>query len=139
MALDQEQKSGVTKAQFYSGFQSRAEAAKNALIAFLLEQKSAGRKVGAYGAAAKGNTLLNFAGLRSDLLPYVVDRNPNKRGLYLPGSRISIVDEDYLRADRPDWILILPWNLRDEIKEQLVVVREWGGRFVQAVPQMEIS
>jgi len=139
MVLDQEQKSGVTKAPFYSGFQSRAEAAKNALIAFLLEQKSAGRKVGAYGAAAKGNTLLNFAGLRSDLLPYVVDRNPNKRGLYLPGSRIAIVDEDYLRADRPDWILILPWNLRDEIERQLAAVREWGARFVQAVPQMEVT
>jgi len=138
-ALDQEEKSGATKAMFYSGFQSRAEATKHALIAFLLEQKSAGRKVSAYGAAAKGSTLLNFAGLRSDLLPYVVDRNPKKRGMYLPGSRISIVGEDYLRADRPDWILILPWNLRDEIKEQLAVVREWGGRFVQAVPQMEIS
>jgi 2-polyprenyl-3-methyl-5-hydroxy-6-metoxy-1,4-benzoquinol methylase len=137
--LAQEQKVGVSEAVFYAGFQPRAEAVKNALLAFLLEQKNAGRKVGAYGAAAKGNSLLNFAGLRGDLLPYVVDRSPKKTGKYLPGSRIPIVDEDYLYADRPDWVLILPWNLRDEIKTQLAVIRNWGGRFVQAVPRMEIS
>jgi predicted TPR repeat methyltransferase len=137
--LAEERKVGVTQAAFYTGFQSRAETAKNALLAFLLQQKDAGRKVGAYGAAAKGNTLLNFAGVRRDLLPYVADRSPAKQGKYLPGSRIPIVNEAYLRADKPDWILILPWNLRAEIEQQLQGIREWGGRFVQAIPKMEFS
>ena len=137
--LAQERKAGVTEAAFYAGFQSRAEAAKNALIAFLLEQKNAGRKVGAYGAAAKGNTLLNFAAIRSDLLPYVADRSFAKRGKFLPGSRIPIVDENHLLADRPDWLLILPWNLQKEIEGQLASVASWGGRFVTAIPRLTIA
>ena len=94
--------------------------------------------MGAYGAAAKGNTLLNFAGVRPDLLPYVVDKNPAKQGQYLPGSRIPIVDEAHLRTHRPDRVLILPWNLRDEVAVQLDFVREWGGQFAVAVPRLEI-
>jgi len=137
--LAQERQAGVTEAAFYTGFQPRAEAAKNALLAFLLEQKKAGRKVGAYGAAAKGNTLINFAGLRGDLLPYVVDRSSAKQGKYLPGSRIPIVDENYLIADKPDWVVILPWNIHAEIQCQLVAIREWGGKFVRAVPKLEVS
>jgi SAM-dependent methyltransferase len=139
MMLAKERKEGMADAAFYSGFQSRAEAAKNALLAFLLEQKNAGRKVGAYGAAAKGNTLLNFAGVHSDLLPYVADRSPAKQGKYLPGSRIPIVNESHLMADRPDWVLILPWNLRAEIEQQLGGIGQWGGRFVQALPNMLLS
>jgi hypothetical protein len=137
--LAQERHAGVTETAFYAGFQPRAEAAKNALLAFLLEQKKAGRKVGAYGAAAKGNTLLNYAGLRGDLLPYVADRNSAKQGKYLPGSRIPIVDENYLIADKPDWVVILPWNIHAEIQCQLVAIREWGGKFVRAVPKLELS
>ena len=136
--LAQECELGVKDPAFYAGFQPHAEASKNALLGFLLEEKRAGRKVSAYGAAAKGNTLLNFAGIRSDLLPYVVDRNASKQGRYLPGSRIPIVDEAHLMADQPDWILILPWNLRAEIEQQLAAVRRWGGRFVQAMPKMEL-
>jgi len=137
--LAHERQVGVNTVSFYAGFQSRAEAVKNALLAFLLEQKQAGRKVGAYGAAAKGNTLLNFAGIRADLLPYVVDRSPAKQGKYLPGSRIPIVNESHLLADKPDWVLILPWNLREEIERQLAAIRAWGGRFVQAVPEIMVS
>jgi 2-polyprenyl-3-methyl-5-hydroxy-6-metoxy-1,4-benzoquinol methylase len=137
--LAQEREIGVMDPAFYAGVQPRAEASKNALLAFLLEEKRAGRKVSAYGAAAKGNTLINFAGIRSDLLPYVVDRNTAKQGQYLPGSRIPIVDETHVMTDQPDWILILPWNLRAEIEQQLASVRRWGCRFVQAMPKMELS
>jgi len=110
---------------------------KSDLLAFLIEAKCQGLKVGAYGAAAKGNTLLNFAGTRPDLLPYVVDRNLAKQGKYMPGSRIPIVDESYLKAHRPDRVLILPWNLRQEVMDQLDYVRAWGGQFVAAVPKLE--
>lgn len=137
--LAQERDAGVMMAKFYAGFQLRVEATKYALFQFLIEQKQAGRKVGAYGAAAKGNTLLNFAGVRGDLLPYVVDRSAAKQGKYLPGSRIPIVDDAHLLADRPDWVLILPWNLRSEIEAQLAAVKQWGGRFVRAVPALEFS
>src|SRR6202012_4444498 len=99
-------------------FQDRAERVKDDLHSFLLERKRAGSRVAGYGAAAKGNTLLNFAGVRSDLLPWVVDRNPAKQGKFLPGCRIPIVDESRLRQERPDFILILPWNLRQEISQQ---------------------
>jgi hypothetical protein len=94
--------------------------------------------VGAYGAAAKGNTLLNFAGVRPDLLPYVVDRSPGKQGKFMPGSRIPIVHEDHLWADRPDLVVVLPWNLRDEVTQQLAQARSWGARFVVAVPALEV-
>ncbi|MFD2405196.1 methyltransferase domain-containing protein [Azorhizophilus paspali] len=125
--LGQEVAAGMTRASFYRGFQAEAERVKNDLLAFLLDAKRQGLKVGAYGAAAKGNTLLNFSGVRPDLLPYVVDRNPAKQGGYMPGSRIPIVDEVHLRAHRPDRILVLPWNLRSEVMAQLAYVGEWRG------------
>jgi hypothetical protein len=93
--------------------------------------------VAGYGAAAKGNTLLNYAGIRPDLLPYVVDASPHKQGRYLPGSRIPVVCEDRIRETRPDYVLILPWNLREEIQAQLAYIREWGGKFVTAVPALQ--
>jgi SAM-dependent methyltransferase len=130
---------GMTKIDFYQAFQQRAEKVKDDLLLFLLNAKIRGMKVGAYGAAAKGNTLLNFAGIRSDLMPYVVDKNPAKQFKRMPGSRIPIVDEAYLKADRPDYILILPWNLREEVIAQLAYVKEWGGQFVTAVPAINVS
>lgn len=132
--LAREVQAGVASAGFYSGFQQECLRIKRELLSFLISAQAQGRKVAAYGAAAKGNTLLNFAGVRADLLPYVVDRNPAKQGKYLPGSRIPVVDEAHLRADRPDVVLILPWNLRDEVVAQLDYIREWGGRFAVAVP-----
>jgi hypothetical protein len=137
--LTAEQQEGVNGVAFYSGFQSRAEAMRNELIAFLREQKSSGRKVGAYGAAAKGNTLLNFAGVDSELLPYVADRSPGKQGKYLPGSRIPIVDEQHLIGDMPDWVVILPWNIHTEIETQLACIRDWDGKFVRAIPRLQFS
>lgn len=130
---------GMITAEFYSGFQAKAEKVKDDLLAFLIDAKRQGLKVGAYGAAAKGNTLLNFAGVRPDLLPYVVDRNPAKQGKFMPGSRIPIVDEARLMAHQPDRILILPWNLRQEVMAQLDYVREWGGQFVTAVPTLAVT
>lgn len=129
---------GVTTTAFYSDFQFSAEKVKDDLLAFLIDAKRQGLKVAAYGAAAKGNTLLNYAGVRPDLLPYVVDRNPAKQGRFMPGSRIPIVDEAHLKAHKPDRILILPWNLRQEVMVQLAYVREWGARFVTVVPRLEV-
>lgn len=136
--LQVEKQLGLRTADYYRSMQPRAEAIKNAFLSFLLDARRSGLKVAAYGAAAKGNTLLNFAGVRSDLLPYVVDRNPEKQGKYLPGSRIPIVDEAHLRQGRPDRMLILPWNLKQEIMEQLAYVREWGGSFVIVQPSLEV-
>jgi SAM-dependent methyltransferase len=137
--LAREVAEGMTTPDYYADFQRRADRIKNTFLTFLIDAKNAGKKVVAYGAAAKGNTLLNYAGVRPDLLPWVIDRNPAKVGKYLPGSRISIVDETRLRAERPDYVLILPWNLRGEVVEQLGYIREWGGQFVSAVPELRIA
>jgi len=95
--------------------------------------------VAGYGAAAKGNTLLNYAGIRPDVLPYVVDRNPAKQDKFLPGSRIPILTEEALKQNKPDYVLILPWNLHDEVAEQLSYIREWGGQFVTSVPSLKVG
>ena len=136
--LAKEARAGMQGDAFYAGLQVQANRIKDDLLAFLIEQKRARKTVAAYGAAAKGNTLLNYAGVRPDLLPYVVDASPHKQGRFLPGSRIPVVAEAHLRATRPDVILILPWNLRHEICSQLEYVREWGGRFATAVPHLEV-
>lgn len=128
---------GLASQSFYRDFQYKADRIKNDLLAFLLDAKKQGYSVGAYGAAAKGNTLLNYCGVRPDLLPWVVDRNPAKQGKYLPGCRIPIVAEDRIREEKPDYLLLLPWNLRAELQEQLAYIREWGGRFVVAVPGLQ--
>jgi hypothetical protein len=133
-----ESEAGMSDMAFYRGFQSAAETVKNDFLAFLLEQKRNGLRIAAYGAAAKGNTLLNFAGVRSDLISFVVDASPHKQGLFLPGARIPVVDESRLAQDRPDFVVVLPWNLRAEITDQLSYISEWGGRFVFAVPSLEV-
>ena len=133
-----EEAAGVRGVDFYGSFQGRAEQIKDDALAFLIEAKRKGKKVGAYGAAAKGNTLLNFSGVKPDLIPYVVDRNPAKQTQYMPGSRIPIVPESRLIEDRPDIVVILPWNLRDELTKQLGYVKDWGGRFVTFVPELSV-
>ena len=137
--MAEEAKAGMGDDAFYQGFQQQADAVKDACLSFLLEQRRAGRKVAAYGAAAKGNTLLNYAGVKRDLLPYVVDASPHKQGQFLPGSHIPVVAEARLREHRPDYVAILPWNLREEISEQLSYIRAWGGRFVTFVPRLDVS
>jgi SAM-dependent methyltransferase len=136
--LARETAAGMNDQAYYRGFQQRAERIKHDLLAFLLDAKRQGKKVMAYGAAAKGNTLLNYAGVRDDLLPLVVDRNPAKQDKYMPGSRIPVVDESRIKKERPDYILILPWNLRKEVQTQLSYVHEWSAKFVTTVPKLEI-
>jgi SAM-dependent methyltransferase len=132
-----ERVAGVQTAQFYVGFQARAEKIKNEFLGFLLGAAKERAVVAAYGAAAKGNTLLNFAGVRSDLIPFVSDRSASKQGGFLPGSRIPIVSELKIAQLKPKFVVILPWNLAAEISQQLGYVSEWGGRLVTAIPRLE--
>lgn len=136
--LQAEERAGLRNVNTYRQFQSRAEAIKHDLLLFLLEQKRAGKKVSAYGAAAKGNTLLNFAGIRPDLLPYVCDAAPSKQGKFLPGSHIPILPPAALNERQPDYVLILPWNIAAEVRDQNSCLAEWGGKFVVAVPALRI-
>ena len=136
--LAREAAAGVGQRAFHEGLQARAERIRDELLLFLIDCKRQGRRVAGYGAAAKGNTLLNFAGVRPDLLPCVADASPHKQGRFLPGSRIPVVSPQQLLQQRPDVVLILPWNLRDEIAAQLAAVRGWGGRFATAVPALEL-
>ncbi len=135
--LEREATGGLTTAEYYAGFQAKADRVKNDFLSFLLDARRADKRVAAYGAAAKGNTLLNYAGVRPDLLSYVADLNPAKQGKFLPGSRIPIAGEDRIRSDRPDWVVILPWNLKQELVKELAYIRDWGGQFVTAVPHLQ--
>ncbi len=136
--MQQEIAAGAASAAFYGGFQAHAERVKHDFVAFLIEARRSGKTVAAYGAAAKGNTLMNFAGVRPDLISFVVDRNPAKQGKCMPGSRIPIVAESQLHDARPDYVVLLPWNLKTELVQQLEYVRGWGGRFVTAVPALQV-
>ncbi len=137
--LQREAQTGMLSADYYTGFQAKTDQVKNDFLAFLLEAKRQGKTVAAYGAAAKGNTLMNYAGIRPDLISFVVDRNPAKQGKTMPGSRIPIVDEPRLQQEKPDYVVILPWNLKAEVMQQLEYVRAWGGHFVTAVPELRIA
>lgn len=136
--LKSEAQAGMLSAHYYSGFQAKTDRVKNDFLAFLLEAKYRGKIVAAYGAAAKGNTLMNYAGIRPDLISFVVDRNPAKQGKYMPGSRIPVVIEEKLKVVTPDYVVILPWNLKAEVMKQLTYIQNWGGKFVIAVPQLEV-
>ena len=125
---------GVNSVSFYKDLQEQANTVKDNLLSFLIKAKQDGKKIVAYGAAAKGNTLLNYAGVRPDLIEYVVDKNPAKQGKYMPGSRIPIKAETAIKNTRPDIILILPWNLTQEVVMQLDYVKDWGCVFVSAIP-----
>lgn len=137
--LQREKQAGMCSADHYRGFQEKADNIKNDFLAFLIEARHQGKTVAAYGAAAKGNTLMNYAGIRPDLVSFVADRNPAKQGKYMPGSRIPIVDEAYLRSIRSDYVVLLPWNLKTELISQLDYIRDWGGRYVIAVPGLELQ
>lgn len=136
--LEGECQAGLTDISTYAGFQARADKIKDDLLAFLIEQKRAGKTVVAYGAAAKGNTLLNYAGVRPDLLPVVYDAAPSKQGKYLPGSHIPVFSPDELAGAAPDWILILPWNIAPEVMAQLRAAGQGQARFVVAVPKLTV-
>jgi SAM-dependent methyltransferase len=135
---DVERAQGLHELDAYLDFEEAARSVKRDLLAFLIAAREDGRSVAAYGAAAKGNTLLNYCGIRADLVDYVVDRSPHKQGRFLPGTRIPIGPPEQVLETRPDYLLILPWNLRAEIVEQMSAVREWGCRFVVPIPQVTV-
>lgn len=136
--LEHEDQFGITRLDTYTTFQTRADRVKDDFMAFLIEQKRAGMRVAAYGAAAKGNTLLNYAGVRPDLLPYVCDAAPSKQGKFMPGSHIPIRSPEALRKDPPDSVVILPWNIAREVRAQLSDLAEAGTQFVTAVPELKV-
>jgi len=137
--LATEEKAGMRARAFYEGFQASAERVRNDFVDYLIDCRRKGLKVAAYGAAAKGNTLLNYGGVKPDLIAFVVDRNPAKQGQFLPGSRIPVANEERLRAEKPDRVVILPWNIETEIRAQLSYITGWGGKFVTAVPTLRES
>ena len=136
--LRNESANHIKQVDYYTGLQVAADASKLGLLSFLIECRKQGTSIAAYGAAAKGNTLLNYAGIRPDLLPFVCDRSPGKVGRFLPGSRIPIFGEEELGRRRPAVVLLLPWNLRKELADQLAYCREWGAQFATAVPRMDL-
>ncbi|SFK56749.1 class I SAM-dependent methyltransferase [Amycolatopsis sacchari] len=136
--LAEEEAAGLHELRGYRDFAGRVEQVRLALLEFLIQAKRRGQRVVGYGAPGKGNTLLNHCGIRPDLLPYTVDRNPYKHGRYTPGTRIPISEPERIARDRPDYVLVLPWNLRAELTEQLRYVAEWGGRLVFPIPELEI-
>lgn len=129
---------GVAHLETYSAFNKRVQKTKQALLTFLIAQKQAGCSIAAYGAPAKGNTLLNFCGIRSDFIDYTVDRSPHKQGLFLPGTHIPIYSPTRISETKPDYVLILPWNLQEEIMHDLAYIRSWGGHFVVPIPEVQV-
>jgi len=135
---NRERAGGYDRIERYAGFSDKVKSVKRSLLAFLTRAKTEGRRVAGYGAPGKGNTLLNYCGIGPDLLQYTVDRSPYKQGLFIPGMRIPIGHPDRIVETRPDYLLILPWNLKDEIMEQMAYIRQWGGRFVVPIPSVQV-
>lgn len=136
--LKEEKSFGLLDMEIYQGFQEKANNVKYDLLAFLLQAKKENKKVVAYGAAAKGNTLLNYAGVKNDLIEFVVDKSPHKQGKYLPASHIPVVSEEKISETKPEYVLILPWNIKEEVIEQLEYIKEWNGKFVVAIPELKV-
>jgi SAM-dependent methyltransferase len=137
--IEAEKKAGLSSPEGYERFSQRVKETKFAFVEFLLSAARQGKKVAGYGAPGKSATLLHYCGIGKDLIEYTVDRSPHKQGRFLPGSHIPIYPPDRIRETRPDYVVILPWNLKDEIMEQLQFIREWGGRFVVPIPQVMVS
>jgi SAM-dependent methyltransferase len=136
--LQKETDKGMRTIAYYEGFQEKVNDVKNQFLTFLLNARKNGKRVAAYGAAAKGNTLLNYCGIKTDLIDFVVDANPNKQQKFLPGSHIPVVDESVLKKAKPDYVVILPWNIKTEVMNQLQYVRQWDGKFVTAIPHTSV-
>lgn len=136
--LATEAREGVRDLAMYDRFEARVHATKRGILRFLTEAREGGKVVVGYGAPGKGNTLLNYCGIGTDFLDYTVDRNPMKKGTYTPGTRIPILDPEVIRETRPDYVLILPWNLREEIERKMSFIRDWGGKFVVPIPAVEV-
>jgi len=136
--LKKEELAGLLSLKTYSSFAEKVESTKRELLQFLIQVKNERKRVIGYGAPAKGNTLLNYCGIRTDFLDYTVDRNPDKQNKYLPGTHIPIKPPDKIKEDKPEYVLILPWNIKDEIMEQMSFIRDWGGKFVIPIPEVEV-
>lgn len=133
-----EKDAGLDDIASYDGFSNRVKRTKRDLLSFLIRAREQGKSVVGYGAPAKGNTLINYCGIRNDFLDYTVDLSPHKQGLYLPGSRLPIFAPEVIFETKPDYLLILPWNLEDEIITQMAAIREWGGKFVVPIPEVRV-
>jgi hypothetical protein len=129
---------GLQDAAVYARFDARVKETKRKLLRFLIDAKDQGKTIVGYGAPGKGNTLLNYCGIRTDFLDYTVDRSPHKQGRFTPGARIPILPPERIRETKPDYVLILPWNLLTEITQQCAYVREWGGKFVVPIPGVKV-
>ena len=136
--LAEERTANLDKLATYGEFAEKVRVTKRKLLQFLVNAKENGKSIAAYGAPAKGNTLLNYCGVRTDFIDYAVDRNPHKQGMYLPGTHIPIYEPDHIFKTKPDYLLILPWNLRDEIVQQMSGIRQWGGQFVVPIPEVTV-
>jgi hypothetical protein len=135
---EREVNAGFTQMETYASFGEQVKETKRKLLAFLIEARRAGKKVAGYGAPGKGNTLLNYCGIRTDFIDFTCDRNPYKQGKFLPGTHIPIFHPDKIMEARPDYVFILPWNFKDEIMQQLSFIREWGGQFVVPIPEVTV-
>jgi len=129
---------GITRLETYTDFDEKVKETKRKLLNFLISVKRQGKRIAGYGAPGKGNTLLNYCGIRTDFLDYTVDRNPYKQGKFLPGTHIPIYTPDKISDTKPDYLLILPWNFKDEIMTQMSFIRDWGGKFVVPIPEVEV-
>ena len=136
--IQEEREAGLDRLETYAAFAEQVRATKRKLLSFLIDAKSRGKSIAGYGAPGKGNTLLNYCGIRTDFVDYTVDRNPYKQGRTLPGTHIPIYHPDRIRETKPDFVLILPWNLKEEIMHQLRFIRDWGGRFVVPIPEVAV-
>ena len=136
--LEREANAGLRDVSTYQAFQVKVNRIKDELLSFLLEQKHLGKQVAGFGAAAKGSTLLNFAGLKFDLVSFVSDNATSKQGKYMPGSHIPILSPAAVKDQRPDFLLVLPWNIKDEIISANSFIRQWGGQFVTVIPKLQI-
>ena len=134
--MQTERDKGVDTAEYYKDFSKKVEKVREDLMSFIAQAKQENKKIVGYGAAAKGNTLMNYCGINSDMIDFVVDASPHKQGKFLPGSHIPVVSEDELKEQKPDYVIILPWNIKEEIIEQLSYIRDWGGAFIVAVPEL---
>jgi hypothetical protein len=136
--IRREQEAGITGMDYYTAFGEQVKETKRKLLEFLIQARRSGKTVAGNGAPGKGNTLLNYCGIRTDFLDYTVDRNPYKQGKFLPGTHIPIYSPDKIKATQPDYVLILPWNFKDEIMEQMAPIRDWGGQFVVPIPEVRV-
>lgn len=136
--LAKEEATGFSRLEHYLSFSDKVQETKLKLLDFLIRAKKEGKSIAAYGAPAKGNTLLNYCGIRSDVIQYTVDRNPKKQGLFLPGSHIPIYHPEKIKETQPDYLFILPWNLKEEIMEQVRYISSWGGKFIVPIPEVKL-